>query len=335
MIRAYAAYQAGEKLKPFEYDPGPLDTNEVEIDIDYCGICHSDLSMINNAWGISTYPLVPGHEVIGVISKVGKKVDTLSIGQKVGLGWHCGYCNSCQQCINGDQNLCETAQPTIAGHYGGFADSVRAHAESVVPIPENMDLISAGPLLCGGITVFNPLVQFNISPTSRIGIIGMGGLGHMALMFLKAWGCEATVFTSSPTKKKMALNLGATDIIDSTNSKALESIDKKFDLILSTVNVSLNWDQYINLLNPRGRLHILGALLEPLPISAFSLIMAQRQISGSPVGSPGNIHTMLDFANRHHIEPMINTFPMHKVNEALEHLHNGKARYRIVLYNEK
>lgn len=202
MIKAYAANEAKGKLTPYEYDPGPLGANDVEIEVHYCGICHSDLSMINNEWGMSNYPLVPGHEVAGVIAAVGANVKHLALGQAVGLGWHAGYCQSCNPCHTGDHNLCASAQGTIVGRHGGFADKVRAQASSVVAIPEGVDLKSAGPLFCGGVTVFNPLVQFDIKPTSKVGVIGIGGLGHMALQFLNAWGCEVTAFTSSEAKKK-------------------------------------------------------------------------------------------------------------------------------------
>ena len=188
MIKAYAAFEPAGVLQPFEFDPGPLGPHEVEIDVRYCGICHSDLSVLDNAWGNSQYPLVPGHEVVGTISKVGDHVRQLRVGQDVGLGWHAGYCNSCRCCRSGDQNLCADAQATIIGHHGGFAEQVRAAANSVIPIPEGIDLETAGPLFCGGITVFNPLVQFAIEPTDQVGVIGIGGLGHLALQFLKAWG---------------------------------------------------------------------------------------------------------------------------------------------------
>ena len=333
MIHAYATQQAGQALAPYTYEPGQLGDQEVEIQVDYCGICHSDISMIDNAWGMSNYPLVPGHEIIGTIRAVGKQVHGLSQGQTVGVGWHAGYCENCQQCRKGDHNLCAQPQATIAGHHGGFADTVRAEASSVVPLPEGMDKASAAPLLCGGITVFNPLLQFDIKPTDHVAIIGLGGLGHMALLFLKAWGCNITVFTTQAEKKAFAQTHGASEVIDTSDEAAISQSKHTFDFILSTVNVPLNWELYLNRLKPRGRLHIVGAVVEPIPINAFQLIMGQKQLSGSPVGSPENIKTMLEFAHRHAIKPTIETFPMAKVNDALDHLRAGKARYRIVLSN--
>lgn len=333
MISAYAATEVGGELQPFEYDPGELGENEVEIDVKYCGICHSDLSMLDNDWGMTEFPLVPGHEVVGTVAKTGKKVSTLTVGQSVGLGWHAGFCNHCACCQSGDHNLCATAEATIVQHHGGFADKVRAQANSVIAIPEGVDLESAGPLFCGGITVFNPLVQFDISPTAKVGVIGIGGLGHMAVQFLNAWGCEVTAFTSSETKINEALELGAHHTLNSRDEKALEAAAGQFDLIISTVNVKLDWNLYINTLAPKGRLHFVGATLEPLDLGVFGLIMAQRQVSGSPVGSPATITKMLDFAKLHNIQPVIETFPMEKVNDALKHLRSGRAKYRIVLKN--
>ncbi|NRB42969.1 MAG: NAD(P)-dependent alcohol dehydrogenase [Pseudomonadales bacterium] len=331
MIKAYAAMEPGGELQAFEYDPGPLAQDDVEIDVESCGICHSDISMLDNDWGFTQYPFVPGHEVVGTIAAVGDNVTSFSVGQRVGLGWHSGYCNSCHTCHSGDHNLCDAAQPTIAGRHGGFADKVRAQAAAVVLLPEGVNPDSAGPLFCGGVTVFNPLVQFDIKPTAKVAVIGIGGLGHMALQFLNAWGCEVTAFTSSESKKAEALTLGAHSVLDSRDPEALAAAAGSFDLILSTVNVKLEWNAYIATLRAKGRLHFVGATLEPLDISVFPLIGGQRSISGSPVGSPAVIKTMLDFAALHKIEPVTEYFAFDKVNEALQRLREGDAKYRIVL----
>lgn len=331
MIKAFAAFAAGGALQPFEYDPGPLGRQEVEIAVESCGICHSDLSMLDNEWGRSQYPLVPGHEVVGTVAQLGEEVANLQLGQRVGLGWHSGYCLSCPSCMEGDHNLCASAQGSIVGHHGGFADRVRAQASSVVPLPAQLDSQSSGPLFCGGITVFNPLVQFAIPPTAKAAVIGIGGLGHLALQFLSAWGCEVSAFTSSETKKTEALELGARQTIDSRDKRAIKAAAGQFDLILSTVNVKLDWNAYMATLKPRGRLHFVGATLEPLDIGAFSLIGGQRSISGSPVGSPATIARMLEFAARHEIKPVVEVFRFDQVNEAVERLRSGQARYRVVL----
>jgi uncharacterized zinc-type alcohol dehydrogenase-like protein len=331
MITAYATFETGGALKPFEYDPGPLGHDQVEIIVEHCGICHSDLSMIENAWGMSAYPLVPGHEVVGTIGAVGEHVTSLKAGQRVGLGWHAGYCMTCDSCMSGDHNLCATAQATIVGHHGGFADKVRASAASVLPLPDTLDAPTAGPLFCGGITVFNPLIQFNIKPTSRVGVIGIGGLGHMALQFLNAWGCDVTAFTSSEAKHNEALELGAHHTINSRDQAALDAATGCFDLILSTVNVTLNWDAYLTALKPRGRLHLLGATVEPIELQAFPMIFGQRSVSASPVGSPSTIKRMLEFAAQHQIKPVTEHYRFDQVNDAIERLKSGQARYRIVL----
>ena len=331
MIYAYAAQEPGGALEAFKYDPGELAASDVEIEVDYCGICHSDLSMLDNEWGMTTYPFVAGHEVIGRISLVGSRVTTLSVGDRVGLGWHAGYCNACASCRSGDHNLCATATGTIVGRHGGFADKVRAEADSVIKLPEGLDPESAGPLFCGGITVFNPLVQYGVRPTDKVAVIGIGGLGHLGLQFLNAWGCEVTAFTSSERKKTEALDLGAHHTVNSRSEEEITAHAGTFDLILSTVNVKLDWNLYLDTLKPKGRLHFVGATLEPLDIGVFSLMPAQRSISGSPVGSPNTIAAMLDFANLHSVKPVIEKFKFDQVNEALDHLRSGNAKYRIVL----
>ena len=331
MIKAYAVMEAGGKLEPFEYDPGELDDHDVEIAVDYCGICHSDLSMINNDWGMTTYPFVPGHEVAGRISAVGKHVKSFKLGDRVGLGWHSSYCNECNTCMEGDHNLCASAKGTIIGRHGGFADKVRAQAASVVALPDNINSETAGPLFCGGVTVYNPLVQFDVKPTAKVAVIGIGGLGHMALKFLNAWGCEVTAFTSSESKVAQALELGAHKTLSSTDPEALKNADFSFDLIISTVNVGLDWNAYIGTLKAKGRLHFVGAVTEPVKINILSMMFAQRSISSSPVGSPAVMAEMLEFAERHNIEAEVETFAMADVNDAVDRLDNGSPRFRVVL----
>ena len=333
-INAYAALEAGGEFKPFSYEVGELQPNEVEIDVLYCGICHSDLSMVENEWGISQYPLVAGHEVIGKIAAVGSKVQNLEEDMTVGLGWHAGYCGHCHPCKTGDQNLCGQSQPTIVAHHGGFADKVRADAASVVKIPEGIDIEAAGPLFCGGITVFNPLVQFDVKSTDKVAVIGIGGLGHIALQFLNAWGCDVTAFTSSDSKREEALSMGAHKTLNSRDQREIESAVDSFDFIISTVNVKLDWNLYLNTLKPKGRLHFVGATLEPLDVSVFALLSGQKSISGSPVGSPTTIESMLEFSRLHKVKPQVEIYPMSKINEAFDQLRSGNTKYRIVLSNE-
>ncbi|MDJ0660389.1 MAG: NAD(P)-dependent alcohol dehydrogenase [Crocosphaera sp.] len=331
MIKAYAAHEKGEELKPFEYDPGKLGDETVEINVEYCGICHSDLSMLDNEWEMSEYPLVPGHEVVGTVNAVGKGVKTVSVGQKVGLGWFSGSCMSCEWCMEGDHNLCPDAESTIVGRFGGFADKVRAHYSWVIPLPSDINLESAGPLFCGGITVFNPIIQSGIKSTDKVGVIGIGGLGHMALQFLDAWGCEVTAFSGSPEKEEEARKLGADHFINSREKDALKKVANSFDFIISTVNADLDWNGYINALRPKGKLHFVGVTPNPLSVAIFPLILGQKTVSASPLGSPHTIGKMLEFVQLHQIEPMIEVFPIEQVNQAMDKLKNGQPRYRLVL----
>ena len=331
MIQAYAVHDATEDLIPFEYDPGALGEDEAEIDVQHCGICRSDMSMIDNEWGITQFPLVPGHEVIGTVSSVGSRIDHLLVGDVVGLGWHAGYCMQCRSCLSGDHNLCSGAESTIVGHNGGFADKVRAKAASMVRLPDTIDRESAGPLFCGGITVFNPLIQFGVKPTDCVGIIGIGGLGHLAVQFYRAWGCEVTAFTSSESKKTEVLELGAHRTVDSLDTKEIETLAGHFDFIISTVATNLDWDAYAAALTQKGRLVHVGAILSSLDASNLPLILGQRSISGSAVGSPGTIATMLEFAARHDIKPVIEQYSFDDVNPAISRLRSGEARYRVVL----
>lgn len=331
MVHAYAAAEPRAPLKPFTYELGPLGPEDIDIAVQYCGICHSDLSMRNNDWQMTKYPFVPGHEVVGRVAAVGSAVRHLQVGQTVGLGWYSRSCEVCAQCRSGNQNLCGQHEATIVGRHGGFADRVRAHMGWALPLPPGVDVRSAGPLFCGGITVFNPIIECRVQPTDRVGVIGIGGLGHMALRFLHAWGCEVTAFSSNPAKADEARRFGAHHVVDSRSTAELDKLASSFDFILCTANVSLDWPRYINALRPKGRLHVVGAVLEPIPVSAFALLTGQRSISGSPLGSPATTATMLDFCARHKIAPQIEVFPMSKVNDALEHLERGAARYRIVL----
>ncbi len=332
-IKAYASAAPGKPLELLEYDPGDLGPNEVEINVEYCGVCHSDLSMLHNDWQITQYPLVPGHEAAGTIGKVGADVKTLKPGDTVGLGWMSSSCMHCDECMSGDHNLCQSSEASIVGRHGGFANRVRASEEWVVKLPDGFDLKSAGPLFCGGITVFNPILQHRISPTSRVGVVGIGGLGHMALQFLNAWGCHVTAFTSSESKIAEAKEMGAHDTLNSRDDAELEKAANSFDMILVTVNVELNWNLYISLLRPRGVLHFVGAVPD-VTAAIFPLIAGQKSIAASPIGSPRNIKRMLEFSHLHNIKPVIETFPMSKVNDAMAHLEAGKARYRIVLEND-
>lgn len=330
-VNAFAAKEAGGKLESFKYDLPEIGSEEVDIKVEYCGICHSDLSMINNDWGMTQYPLVPGHEIVGEVVAKGSEVKNLKVGDKVGLGWYSGSCMHCNQCVDGSQHLCGTAEQTIVGRHGGFADFVRGHWSWAIPLPKDVDLAKAGPLFCGGITVFNPIMLAGVKPTDKVGVIGIGGLGHMALKFLSAWGCEVIAFSSNPNKKEQILKMGAHKVINSTKPEELESIAGSLNFILNTTNVTLDWNSYLVTLAPKGRLHNVGAVLEPMAIPAFTLIGGEKSVAGSPLGSIALTRTMLDFCVRHDIYPIVEQFDLSDVNKAIKHLEDGKARYRIVL----
>ncbi len=330
-VNAYAASEANGQLKPFQYQLDGLGGEEVAIKVHYCGMCHSDLSMLKNEWGMTQYPFVPGHEIVGEIIELGNEVKNLNIGDLVGLGWFSASCMFCDQCMDGSHHLCNTAEQTIVGRHGGFADYVRCHWSWATILPKGIDLSKAGPLLCGGITVFNPIVLSGVKPTDKVGVIGIGGLGHMALKFLRNWGCEVVAFSSNPDKKEQILSMGAHQVINSRDPKELEQIAGSLNFILNTTNVTLDWNSYLTTLAPKGKLHSVGAVLEPMAIPAFSLIGGEKSVGGSPLGSPALTRTMLEFCVRHDIYPTVEEFPMEQVNEAVKHMEEGKARFRIVL----
>ena len=332
-FKSYAAMQAGEALQPYEYDPGPLAAEDVEVEVDYCGVCHSDLSMIDNEWGGSTYPLIAGHEVIGRVVALGDSAKNkgLSIGQRVGIGWTAKSCQHCDACINGEQVNCENSKVSTINNHGGFASRLRANWQWTIPLPENLDAATAGPLLCGGITVFKPLLMHNITATSRVGVIGIGGLGHMAIKLLRALGAEVTAFSSSPSKTDTIKQMGADHVVNSRDPEALKKLAGQFDLIISTVAVDLDWQPYFQALAAKGKFHTVGAVMKPFEVQAFSLIVGDRALTGSSTGSPGQLRSLLRLASRTDIAPTVEYFPMSKINDALDHLRAGKAHYRIVL----
>ena len=332
-VKAYAATAPGGALAPFEYMLGGLGHDEVDIDVRYCGICHSDLSMLDNEWHMTAYPFVPGHEIVGTIAAVGEHVGHLQAGQAAGLGWFSGSCMHCHECMSGDHNLCATAEATMVGRHAGFANRVRAKWMWVTPLPEGIDAAKAGPLFCGGITVFNPIVQNGIRATDRVGVVGIGGLGHMALQFLDAWGCEVTAFSTSPAKEEEARSFGADHFVSTRDADALTALAGSFDMILVTINVELDWEAYLAALRPRGRLHVVGAVPQ-VSAGGFSLIGGQKSIGGSPLGSPAATAEMVRFAARHGIAPMTEHFRLSEVNGAMDRLRSGQARYRIVLEND-
>jgi alcohol/geraniol dehydrogenase (NADP+) len=332
-IQGLAAHAAGAELLPFRYDPGELGPAEVEIAVTHCGICHSDIHLISNDWGISQYPFIPGHEVIGKVFAVGSAVRSVKAGDRVGLGWQSNSCGECDWCMRGMENLCPKSEATCVHRNGGYADRVRANSRFVIPIPEALDSESAAPLLCGGITVYNPLRTNGVNPASRVGVVGIGGLGHLAIQFARVFGAEVSAFSTSTGKEEEARSLGAQHFINTRESKAMKEAAGSFDFILSTINADQDWGVYINALRPTGTLCFVGVPPSPIAVHAFPLVAGMRSISGNPTGSPYQLKEMLDVAARHGVKAQTERFAMTKANEAIEKVKKNKVRYRAVLAN--
>ncbi len=332
-IQGLAAHAAGAELLPFRYEPGELGPQDVEIDISHCGICHSDLHLISNDWGISQYPFIPGHEIVGTVAEVGSNVRSLKAGQRVGLGWQSNSCGECEWCTKGMENLCASAEATCVRRHGGYASRVRANARFVVPIPDELVSEHAAPLLCGGITVYNPLRSHGVNPSSRVGVIGIGGLGHMAIQFARVFGAEVTAFSTSAAKEDEAHALGAHSFVNTRETRTLKKLSGTLDFILSTVNADQDWGIYMQALRPNGTLCFVGIPPSPVTLQAFPLIAGIRSVTGNPTGSPYRIREMLDVAARHGVKAQTEAFPMAKVNEAIDRVKKNKVRYRAVLAN--
>jgi len=332
-IKGLAAHAAGAELLPFHYDPGELGPQEVEIGITHCGICHSDLHLIANDWGMSQYPFIPGHEVVGTVSALGARVRGLEVGQRVGLGWQSNSCGICEWCIRGMENLCPESEGTCVHRHGGYADRVRANARFVVPIPEALESENAAPLLCGGITVYNPLRTHGVNPSSRVGIVGIGGLGHIAIQFARVFGAEVTAFSTSATKEEEARALGAHNFVNTRESKSMKEVAGTLDFVLNTANADQDWGVFVQALRPTGTLCFVGVPPSPVSLAAFPLIAGLRSITGSPIGSPHQLREMLDVAARHGVKAQIESFPMAKANAAIDKVKKNKVRYRAVLAN--
>jgi uncharacterized zinc-type alcohol dehydrogenase-like protein len=332
-IQGYGVHAAGAELLPLRYDPGDLRSQDVEVCITHCGVCHSDLSLIDNDWGMSQYPFIPGHEIVGTVTAAGEAVRHLAPGDRVGIGWQADSCGGCEWCRKGEENLCAQAQPTCVGRHGGYAESVRVNARFAVKLPEALDSQTAAPLLCAGITVYQPLRTAGINPASRVGVIGIGGLGHLALQFARAFGAEVTAFSTSLAKESDALKLGAHRFVHSRDNKALKAVEGTQDLILSTINAAQEWNAYIGALRPHGTLCVVGVPPKPVSVEAFPLIAGARCVCGSNTGSPARIAEMLDVAARHGVAARTETFKMAEANQAIGRLRKNNMHYRAVLAN--
>ena len=332
-IHGLAVHAAGAQLVQYKYNPGELKPNEVEVRITHCGVCRSDIHLIDNDWGLSKYPFVPGHEIVGTVQTTGSQVRDLKPGVRVGIGWQADSCGICEWCRRGDENLCSYAQPTCVGRNGGYADAIRVNSRFAIPIPDALESENAAPLLCGGITVYSPLRNGGVRPSSRVAVAGIGGLGHLALQFARAFGAEVTAFSTSLDKEAEALQLGAHHFVNSRDTGEMRRVAGSFDFIVSTVSADQDWPAFMNSLRPKGTLCIVGVPPSPVAVQGFSLIGQQRTLTGSNTGSPRDLHEMLDVAARHNIKAVTERFAMAKANDAIEKVKKSKVRYRAVLAN--
>lgn len=284
-IDCYAAQEARAPLEKFNYTSRNLNPWDVEVKISHCGICHSDVHLVDNDWGISQYPLVPGHEIVGTVSAMGSSAKHLKAGQRVGIGWQCSSCMSCEWCIAGKEKLCSNIGGTCLRNHGGFAKAIVVDSRFALALPDGLESENAAPLLCGGITVFAPLIHFDIRPTMKVGVIGIGGLGHLALQFYKAWGCEVTAFSATPRKEKEAKSFGAHRVLNSKDPEVLKANAATLDFIISTAPGDLDWGVYLDVLRPEGKICVVGVPKNPMSVPAFPLIAGQKTVCGSYRGS--------------------------------------------------
>jgi alcohol/geraniol dehydrogenase (NADP+) len=332
-IHGLAVHAAGAQLVAYKYDPGPLKANEVEVRISHCGVCHSDVHLIDNDWGNSKYPFIPGHEIVGTVSAVGADVRDRKVGERVGIGWQADSCGICEWCRQGDEHLCAQAQPTCVGRNGGYADAVRVNSKFAVPVPEALESENAAPLLCAGITVYAPMRNHGVRPSSRVGIVGIGGLGHLGLQFAKAFGAEVTALSTSKDKEAEALSMGADHFVNTRDTAELKKIAGSLDFVLSTVSADQDWQALVSSLRPKGTLCVVGVPPSAISLQAFPLIGGQKAVSGSNTGSPQDLHEMLDVAARHGVKAITERFAMAKANDAIAKVKKSKVRYRAVLVN--
>jgi len=264
---------------------------------------------------------------------VGSEVTDRKLGERVGIGWQADSCGICEWCRQGDEHLCAKAQPTCVGRNGGYADAIRVNAKFAIPVPEGMESENVAPLLCGGVTVYSPLRNWLARPSSRVGVVGIGGLGHMGLQFARAFGCEVTAFSTSKDKEAEARALGAHNFVNTRENGEIKKAVGSLDLILSTVSADQDFQSFIAMLRPKGTLVVLGASPSPMQIAAFSLIGGQKSIAGSPSGSPRDLHEMLDVAARHKVKAITEKFAMKDANKAVDKVKKNQVRYRAVLAN--
>ncbi len=332
-IKAFAAFTRGATLTPFAYDPPPLKENELRIDITHCGICGSDIHAIEDDYSVSDFPFVPGHEVVGFISEVGSEIPNSRIGERVGVGWQARACGHCEWCLKGEVQLClDVTNNGTWTPYGGFSTSVVVQDEFAYPLPDDLPSEFTAVLMCAGITVFTALSRYYSPTAHKIGIVGIGGLGHLALQFASAMGYEVTAISSSSKKREEALAFGASHYIDTSEAAAYKKIEDCFDMLLITSQGSLDWDDIQDTLKRRGKIILVA--FPHVDLNPVDLVVHELSILGSFVGTPEDMRKMLAFAAKHKIKPMVEIMPMSQINEAVSKLRENKAHYRIVLVND-
>jgi len=332
-IMGYAALANGQSLEPYTYAKPKLGEHEVRIAITHCGLCFTDIQAIDNFYHISKYPFMPGHEIVGQVSEVGKTVTELKEGDRVGIGWQGRACMKCEWCLHGDVNLCQEIVSTAAWTpYGGFSTSIAVDACFAYQLPECMPSEVAAVLMCAGISVFTPLRANSSKPISRIGIIGVGGLGHLAIQYAKALGYEVTAISSSPSKEEEALALGADQFIVAGDQNAIRKVAYYFDFLLCTSHGGIDWESMLEILRKKGKLILVG--FPEMTLRPIDLVAHQLSICGSFLGTQTDMREMLLFSQAHAIQPIVEIMPMSQINTAIERLKENKARYRIVLVND-
>lgn len=336
----YAAHKDHMPLERFSFKRREVGAEDVAIEILYCGICHSDLHQVNNDWGASQYPMVPGHEIIGRVQSVGTNVNRFAKGDLVGVGCLVDSCKQCSSCTISEEQFCENGgtftynseDKHLGGvTYGGYSKNIVVNKDFVLKVSESLDPAAAAPLLCAGITTYSPLKRAGVGKGSKVGIVGLGGLGHMAVKLAHAMGAHVTVFTTSPNKVKAAKELGATDVVLSTDNTAMQALENQYDFILDTVSARHDMNPYLNALKHDGTFTQVGLPADPMEISMFPMIFKRLNVSGSLIGGIKETQEVLDFCAKHNITSDIELVKMDDVNEAYERLVKGDVKYRFVL----
>ena len=327
-VNGFAPKKARSSLTKFSYELPPCKSEEVIIKITHCGICYSDIHLIDNDWGISNYPFIPGHEVIGVIEEIGRGVKKFKTGQRVGLGWFSKVCGKCKYCKSDRDNMCPNSEATCVGRHGGFADYVKADASLIYLIPKKIKSEHAAPLMCGGWTVHGAYRGYKVTKGSRVAVVGIGGLGHLGLQFGKAMGFKMTAITSSKNKISESRKFGASTTL--TYSE-LKDYQKAFDFILVTAHANLDWSSLLDTLDVDGNICFVGIPPGTVNVHIFSLLLKRLSISANPGGSRKMMSEMLKIAADNNIKPKIEKFKFDKINNAIKKVKSNKIRYRAVL----